>query len=176
VNKKINHSDISSISETSSEPELKNETDFDTKEPYSLSVIRRFDFDSKLARMSVIVKNNKDSKYRVYTKGAPENIRRLCVEESVPSTFHDILKKYTEKGLRVLALAYKDLVDVDYLDLSQMKRAKVEAEIKFLGFILLNNELKPQTIPTIRTLHKARIKTIMATGDNPLTSISVARE
>jgi cation-transporting P-type ATPase 13A2 len=57
-----------------------------------------------------------------------------------------------------------------------LKRENVECELKFLGFVLLNNELKPETIPTINTLHNARIKTVMATGDNPLTSISVARE
>lgn len=83
---------------------------------------------------------------------------------------------YTEKGLRVIALAYKDLNDTDYYKISQMKRELVEFDLKFLGLVLLNNELKAETVPTINTLHKAKIKTIMATGDNPLTAISVARE
>lgn len=169
-------SSLSSMSATSSENEV--EEDFDTKDktPYILSIIKRFDFDSKLARMSVIVKNKKDNQYRLYTKGAPENIRRLCIQESIPSTFHDILKMYAEKGLRVLALAYKDILNADYYKVSNLKRDKVEFELKFLGFVLLNNELKLETIPTLNVLHKAKIKTIMATGDNPLTSISVARE
>jgi cation-transporting ATPase 13A2 len=73
-------------------------------------------------------------------------------------------------------LAYRDLYDVDYYKVMALKRENVECELKFLGFVLLNNELKPETIPTINTLQIARIKTVMATGDNPLTSISVARE
>ena len=83
---------------------------------------------------------------------------------------------YTEKGLRVLALAYNELEDYDYTKVSQVKREQVETGLKFLGLIMLTNELKNETIPTIKTLHKARIKTVMATGDNPLTSISVARQ
>jgi cation-transporting ATPase 13A2 len=168
-------SSVSSISETSSDDNSAPKM-FKNKAPYMLAIVKRFDFDSKLARMSVIVKNKKDNSWRSFTKGAPEYIRRLCNQDSVPSTFHDILKKYTERGLRVIALAYRDLYDVDYYDIMSLKRENVECELKFLGFVLLNNELKPETIPTINTLHNARIKTAMATGDNPLTSISVARE
>lgn len=126
--------------------------------------------------MSVIVKNKKDGRYRIYTKGAPENIRRLCHPDSIPSTFHDILKMYTEKGLRVLGLAYDDLVDVDYHSVMTAKRESFEHNLRFLGLIMFTNELKPETIPTIKLLRRAGIKTIMATGDNPLTSISVARQ
>ena len=166
----------SSMSATSSDSETSEENIFNRDNPYILAIIKRFDFDSKLARMSVIVKNKKENKYKLFTKGAPENIRRLCLQESVPSTFHDILKMYTEKGLRVIALAYKELIDTDYYKISQMKRESVEFDLKFLGLVLLNNELKKETIPSINSLHKAKIKTIMATGDNPLTAISVARE
>ena len=55
----IDHSkdSISSfVSETSSE-QGNESPNFPTKIPYELSIIRRFDFDSRLARMSVIVKN-----------------------------------------------------------------------------------------------------------------------
>lgn len=169
-------SSVSSISVTSSDDEDSEAKIFKNNDPYMLSIVKRFDFDSKLARMSVIVKNKKDNSWRSFTKGAPENIRRLWSQDSVPSTFHDILRKYTERGLRVIALSYKDLYDVDYYKVMSLKRENVECELKFLGFVLLNNELKPETIPTINTLHNARIKTVMATGDNPLTSISVARE
>lgn len=67
----------SSISVTSSESETSEETIFQKNNPYILAIIKRFDFDSKLARMSVIVKNKKENKYKLFTKGAPENIRRL---------------------------------------------------------------------------------------------------
>jgi len=40
----------------------------------------------------------------------------------------------------------------------------------------MQNKLKPVTINIIQTLNEAKIRTIMATGDNVLTAISVGRE
>jgi len=76
---------------------------------YQLALIRRFDFSSKLQRMSVIVKNFLDSSFRSYVKGSPEKIRELCKDSSLPSNFDEILNIYTECGYRVLALATKPL-------------------------------------------------------------------
>ena len=46
----------------------------------------------------------------------------------------------------------------------------------FLGFLIMQNKLKPVTVSVIETLNEANIRTIMATGDNVLTAISVGRE
>lgn len=40
----------------------------------------------------------------------------------------------------------------------------------------MENRLKEATKGTIKTLNDCKIRTIMATGDNTLTAISVARE
>lgn len=40
----------------------------------------------------------------------------------------------------------------------------------------MQNKLKEATTSAIHTLHKAHIRTVMATGDNVLTAVSVARE
>lgn len=40
----------------------------------------------------------------------------------------------------------------------------------------MQNKLKPVTVNIIQTLNEAKIRTIMATGDNVLTAISVGRE
>ena len=40
----------------------------------------------------------------------------------------------------------------------------------------MQNKLKEATTGVIQTLNKANIRTVMATGDNVLTAISVARE
>lgn len=40
----------------------------------------------------------------------------------------------------------------------------------------MQNKLKPATTGVIQTLNHAKIRTIMATGDNVLTAISVGRE
>jgi len=40
----------------------------------------------------------------------------------------------------------------------------------------MENKLKAVTSKTIKTLNKCKVRTIMATGDNTLTAISVARQ
>ena len=40
----------------------------------------------------------------------------------------------------------------------------------------MQNKLKPQTCGVINTLNECEVRTIMATGDNVLTAISVARQ
>ncbi|ELA47791.2 HAD ATPase, P-type, family IC [Vavraia culicis subsp. floridensis] len=51
-----------------------------------------------------------------------------------------------------------------------------EQSLTFLGFIIFANKLKPATIPVIHNLKLADITCLMATGDNILTAISVAKE
>jgi len=58
-------------------------------------LIRRFDFSSKLQRMSVIVKNFIDNSFRVYVKGSPERIKELCKDSSLPKNYDEILEIYT---------------------------------------------------------------------------------
>ncbi len=112
--------------------------------PYSLAILKRFDFESSLQRMSVIVKDNYSGQLRVFSKGSPEKIRTLCREDTVPANFHEILEVYTEKGYRVLALGFRDLArSKDYWAAMKMRRDEVEIELAFLGFLVMENELKP---------------------------------
>lgn len=54
---------------------------------YELAIVKRFDFESKLQRMSVVIKNNIDSTFRAYVKGSPEKVAELCMPESLPVNF-----------------------------------------------------------------------------------------
>jgi magnesium-transporting ATPase (P-type) len=48
--------------------------------------------------------------------------------------------------------------------------------LEFLGLIIMENRLKPETCDVISHLKMANIRTIMCTGDNLLTALSVARD
>ena len=74
---------------------------------YELGIIRRFDFESKLQRMSSVVKSLTGTSFMCYCKGSPEKISELCQENTIPENFNDILNKYTSQGYRVLALSCK---------------------------------------------------------------------
>lgn len=57
-----------------------------------------------------------------------------------------------------------------------MKRDEAESGLEFIGFIIFENKLKESTGGVLDELTEAGIRTVMCTGDNILTAISVARE
>ena len=126
--------------------------------------------------MSVIVKNMADGEFRAYVKGSPEKVADLCIKESLPSDYDEQLEVYTRKGFRVIALAVKFLKNFKFMQVQSTKRDQVEFDLHFLGFLVMENKLKPVTKATISTLNNCKIRTIMATGDNTLTAISVGRD
>lgn len=57
-----------------------------------------------------------------------------------------------------------------------MTRHDTESELDFVGFIIFENKLKPTTAGVLKELKMSNIGSVMVTGDNILTAISVARE
>jgi cation-transporting P-type ATPase 13A2 len=68
------------------------------------------------------------------------------------------------------------LNNTSYLQIQSTKRDEVEKNLHFLGFLIMENKLKGVTRDIISTLNECNIRTIMATGDNTLTAISVGRD
>ncbi|KAI1285205.1 Polyamine-transporting ATPase 13A3 [Halotydeus destructor] len=141
-----------------------------------VGILRQFQFSSSLQRMSVVTKTLKGPSFMVYSKGAPEVIATLCDAETLPDNFSEVLMEYTQKGFRVLALAYRQLSQMSYAKMQRATREDIEKDLNFLGLLVMGNMLKPETTEVIDTLTRADIRTIMVTGDNMLTAISVARE
>ena len=154
---------------------MDSDEDFLFKTHYELGIIRRFDFSSKLQRMSVIVKNVNEPYFKVFCKGSPEKIKELCKPETIPGNFNEVLSKYTTKGFRVLAISMK-LLKMDYIQSQKIDRDLAESNMVFLGLLVVQNKLKSKTTSSIETLQEANLRMVMATGDNILTAISVAKE
>jgi cation-transporting ATPase 13A3/4/5 len=142
----------------------------------AVGVLRTFDFVSQLRRMSVIVKRLKSPSMEVFVKGAPEVMQDICEADSFPADYDDLLAYYTKHGYRVIACAGKTISDMSWIKAQRMKREQAESGLRFLGLIIFENKIKEGTAPAIATLTNANIICKMATGDNPRTAISVARE
>ncbi len=78
------------------------------------------------------------------------------------------------EGFRVIALSYKNMPELSYRAALSIPREEVEQGLTFLGLLVMENKMKPVTTDVIRTLQSCEVGTIMATGDNVLTAISVA--
>jgi len=72
------------------EPENEN-----AQSAYMLSINKRFDFSAKLARMSVVTTNTLSGVNRVFVKGAPEKLKELCIKNTIPGDFDEVLNDYT---------------------------------------------------------------------------------
>uniref|UniRef100_A0A1I8FKN0 Cation_ATPase_C domain-containing protein n=1 Tax=Macrostomum lignano TaxID=282301 RepID=A0A1I8FKN0_9PLAT len=75
-----------------------------------------------------------------------------------PGSFHDCLMLYTPARAT-----------------GRSGWESVERELIFLGLLVMENRLKPQTTRVIHELLNANIRPVMVTGDNILTALSVAR-
>lgn len=58
----------------------------------------------------------------------------------------------------------------------RLQRESIERQLHFLGLLVMENRLKPESAPAIGLLKSANIRPVMITGDNMLTALSVARD
>jgi len=143
---------------------------------HCIAVLKKYDFDADLRRMSVLVSElplspDGETRSLLFTKGAPESLQKLCKVETIPSHFESILHKLTRQGFRVLACAYK-LLGEEY----DLARDSMEKDLIFLGFIVMENKLKEPTKKHLIRFASASKRQIMVTGDNPLTATAVGLE
>ncbi|KAI1432874.1 hypothetical protein GGR50DRAFT_671682 [Xylaria sp. CBS 124048] len=151
----------------------------------SVQIKRRFQFSSALKRQSSVATINvldpktgqRNRGTFVGVKGAPETIMRMLV--AVPDDYEETYKYFTRRGSRVLALAYKQLTvdnELGSSKINDLKREKVEADLTFAGFLVLQCPLKDDAKEAVRMLNESSHRVVMITGDNPLTAVHVARE
>ncbi|NXA31246.1 AT133 ATPase, partial [Eudromia elegans] len=157
-------------------PESKQATDQEMTS-YEIGIVRQFPFSSVLQRMCVIARVLGEKRMDAYMKGAPEVIASLCKQETVPVDFESVLEEYTKQGFRVIALAHRKLESkLTWHKVQTINRDAIESNMDFMGLIIMQNKLKQETPAVLEDLHKANIRTVMVTGDNMLTAISVARD
>ncbi|XP_024605625.1 cation-transporting ATPase 13A2 isoform X3 [Neophocaena asiaeorientalis asiaeorientalis] len=141
-----------------------------------VSILSHFPFSSALQRMSVVVAWPGAARPEACVKGSPELVAGLCDPKTVPTDFAQMLQSYTAAGYRVVALASKPLPIAPNMEAAQqLTRDAVEWRLSLLGLLVLQNLLKPQTTPVIQALRRTCIRTVMVTGDNLQTAVTVAQ-
>ncbi len=77
----------------------------------------------------------------------------------------------------MIALGVRDLdPSLRYLRVRDMDRDEAERDVRFLGLIVMENRVKPESTPVVQLLRGANLRVVMVTGDNVNTAVSVARE
>ncbi len=138
-----------------------------------------FTFDTTRKRMSVVYE--RDGQGWVIVKGAPEAVLAQCTHhrgegQAEPLTEADrtreldVATQMAGEGLRVLAFAEK-LVRSE-----PMSQDEAEANLTFMGLVGLLDPPRPEVKAAIAASRTAGIRTIMITGDHPLTAQTIAEQ
>ncbi|OWA54617.1 putative cation-transporting ATPase 13A3 [Hypsibius exemplaris] len=140
-----------------------------------LVIFREFPFASAFQRMGVIVFNSVAERFESFVKGSAEKVIPLCNKSSVPSDWASRLEEFSSKGNRVIALAWKPLTAENPFEANKIPRSDAERDLQFIGLVIFENRIKPDTPSVIEELYQANFRNVMLTGDNMYTAISVAR-
>jgi P-type Ca2+ transporter type 2C len=126
-------------------------------------------FDSVRMRMSTL--HSYGEKWILFVKGAPIKITEVLSEkykEGVP-TWLDQNKAWAAEGLRVLFFACK-IFDQD----PGIIKEEAEKDLDFLGMTAMIDPPRKEAVAAIKECKTAGIKTVMITGDQPLTAMAIA--
>ena len=146
------------------------------------AILSYFEFDKIKYKKEKIVSFNSKNKYSSvkinsinYIKGAPEVLLKYC------NTYYDSsgelkriinlklienkIKEYTKNGIRVLMCITNKNINIEDLNNSSI-----------VSIILIKDEIRKEAIEGVKMVTDAHIKTIMITGDNKDTAISIGRE
>jgi len=122
---------------------------------------RVFPFDAVRKRMSI-----ERADGVLYVKGAVDLLLPLCVAGADGAVERNA--QMAKRGLRVLAVAVRRDVPGD--------DAEPERGLTLLGLLGLADPPRPEAIEAIKRAHRAGIRTVMMTGDHPVTAEAIARE
>ena len=131
------------------------------------TLIKQELFDSKTKYMYSKIKYNGHTINLV--KGAYEVVIKMCNNYYDRNGHRHVLnkdelnKRLLQNKMRVLALA----ISVDRETINNMT---------LLGFVILKDEVRENVIEGINLVRQAGIQTVMITGDNKETAVSIARE
>jgi Ca2+-transporting ATPase len=139
-----------------------------------------FSFDNERKMMSAIFRQNGQSV--VYAKGAPEVILAKSsrvlegLSEHKKSDKHDeavrtTIESMASEAMRVVAFAYKKIEGG-----ATPSQAAAEDDLVFVGLAGLVDPLRPGVIEAFKITKEAGIRTIIVSGDYPLTVQKVASQ
>ncbi|MCZ7356830.1 MAG: cation-transporting P-type ATPase [Candidatus Methanoperedens sp.] len=162
---------LGSLTEYSLSPierEIKNKAAELNLKTEMTQVIRSRNLGNGRKTKAVIRKNGLE--YELFSSGAPEEIFRSCVE--INEEARAAVARETEKGRRVIAIAYKKLTSEE----KSLDFAMIEKEVNFVGLISFEDSPRKGVKEAISEAMKAGIRTIMVTGDHPVTAVFIAKE
>jgi P-type Ca2+ transporter type 2C len=118
-------------------------------------------FDAARKRMSAVVDGRQGR--RSYVKGAPEVVGGLLARPE--PELDDLAAEWAAGGLRVLLVAGRELGPAD----------DPESQLEPIGLIAMADPPRASVPAAVATAAAAGVRTVMITGDHPVTASAIAR-
>ncbi len=151
---------------------------YETKNPEeTYPQLNEYTFDSTRKMMTSI--NEIDGKNIVLTKGATDQLIKICNRISIDGEVRKITEKdkemilkqnevYSKQAYRVLGFAYSETDTPKSMDL--------EKDLIFVGMVAMIDPPREEAKDAIAVCHKAGIRVMMITGDHITTAKAIAGE
>eukprot|EP01080_Neovahlkampfia_damariscottae_P011466 gene11466-4630_t len=155
-------------------------------------ILSVLEFTSARKRMSIVVKNLKDGKIYVYTKGADEVMFKTVSLKDFDnlSKAKEMIKNFASEGLRTLSMGYKEISQEEYNDwFSKLQKAnkeiherdeailetysELEKDFFISGCSGIEDALQEDVAETIESFRHAGIIVWMLTGDKLETAVQI---
>lgn len=117
-------------------------------------------FDPALRRRRVIVQNQTENKTYLIVVGAPETLLSLSLKDG--RSYEEELAEAGRQGMRQLAIAYKEISDVDHYEVSENER-----DLIFAGFAKLWDPLRSTAKSAIHQAKALGVDVKILSGDSP---------
>lgn len=133
-------------------------------------LLSKVPFDSVRMRMSTIHKHQ--DRWILFVKGAPVKIMDVLspqYKEQIP-VLQETNRKWAAEGLRVLFFGYKT-----FDQKPDQINESLEKDLDFLGMTAMIDPPREEVIEAIKQCKTAGIKSVMITGDQPLTAVAIAQ-
>ena len=141
--------------------------------------ISEIPFDSDRKLMTTV--NLIDDENIMFTKGAPDVIFKRCkyalkydevieISDEILDEYKKINENFSNRALRVLAFAYKNVADEFKPSLDN------ENNLILIGLMAMIDPPRKEVFDAVKEAKSSGIKTIMITGDHKTTAAAIARE
>ncbi|MBI4079477.1 MAG: cation-translocating P-type ATPase [Candidatus Levybacteria bacterium] len=132
-------------------------------------IVDEFVFDPDTKTVTTVVKDGAHT--NVFVRGAPEAIltqSKLPISEKEHIT--KLFEEHAKEGLRIIGFAKKTE------EHKNISRSHLEQHLTFLGFVGIYDPPRNEATEAVHKAKTAGIRTIMVTGDNEFTALSIARD
>jgi Ca2+-transporting ATPase len=129
------------------------------------TVLRVEPFDSERKRMSRVVRNA-EGEVVSYVKGAPDVLLSRLADRGAAGGLEAVAERWAAEGVRVLLVGRR---------VGVAPGSDPESELEPLGLIGLADPPRDASRESVEEARRAGVRTVMITGDHPLTAVSIAR-